>query len=272
MVWNDVHWDSSQADVVRVLEGKGLTVDSRPLGAVMGEVDATGAGMSAMISFSHDRPDHIAVTHEPRSKEAAAAILATLTGQSAEAPHSSSKILWRWDHDDTDAVILTITDDGRHFKEDYLRGDTSGSVGFASLAWTMSALEAAAALTVAGFDATVHGRNVSFSDEDDENGLDPEVSGEVLFGEEGMCSVELWGSSTDAGAARAKAIEERLGAPTRHEITTVTKVVAEAAIIDVARVEDVLTGNVEVRAGYRKKSTEFSSLRSSWGGGGPRRG
>jgi len=37
----------------------------------------------------------------------------------------------------------------------------------------------------------------------------------------------------------------------------VTKVVAEAAIIDVARVEDVLTGNVEVRAGYRKKSSEL---------------
>lgn len=256
MVWNDVHWDSSQANVVRVLEGKGLTVESRPLGAVMGEVDATGAGMSVRISFSHDRPDHIAVTHEPRSKEAAAAILATLMEQSAAASDSSSETLWRWDHEDTDAVILTITDDGRHFKEDYLRGNTSGTVGFASLAWSMSALDATAALTVAGFDATVHGRNVSFSDEDDENGLDPEVSGEVVFGDEGMFSVELWGPSTDAGAARANALEERLGAPTRHEITTQMEVVAEAAIISVARVEDVLTGNVEVRAGYRKKSTE----------------
>src|SRR5262249_19329698 len=143
----------------------------------------------------------------------------------------------RWKKAGAGVTTLVVANDGT-VREEYVRDNGAGDVGFAKLTWGMPVVAVVQALNAAGLVARAS---------KDATGLDPRThpnpppgctkrkeppetvtivkgdrEGKASFDAKGLTQVEISGPSTDKGAARMAEMEKALGKPASRESSTRT--------------------------------------------------
>lgn len=266
--WSVVRWDMTAPQIEDAFRVAGVTPR-----AGKSSIAVKGGGWDATIFLTANKASQIAVTGSKLSKDAAASVAAKMRERGGAPSRTSERIETRWKRAGGGAVTIVGASEGSAWtlREEYVKGGASGAVGFAELAWGMSAAATAQALTTAGWSA--HATKASAA------GLDPcsmpnappdcakkaaaqsvvftkgEAEGTASIGEAGLVQVVVSGPASDKAAAiaRAKAVEGALGKPSSIETSTKTQHEDAVARIELDVRERQPEGTFTVVETYRPK-------------------
>ena len=267
--WSVVRWDMSRADIEDAFKKAGTAVDAKTDPKTGSErVTAKHGSWSGVVYFSAKKPTNIVVTGERLTKDAAAQVTAKMKERGGAPTSTTERLEVRWRKAGGAATTIVVANDGT-VREEYVRDNGTGDVGFAKLKWGMAPADVVQALTAAGYPSKVTKAS---------GGLDPcslpnappdcakkkgpaesvtiakgDLEGRASFDQKGLTQLEISGPSTDKGAARLAEIEKSLGKPSSREKSTKTQHADDVAKIELEVKEKEPDGIFTVFETYRPK-------------------
>lgn len=267
--WSIVRWDMSRGDIEDAFKKAGTAVEAKTDVKTGAErVTVKHGSWHGVVYFSAKKPTNIVVTGERLTKDAAAQVTAKMKERAGAPTSTTERLEVRWRKAGGAATTIVVANDGT-VREEYVRDNGTGDVGFAKLKWGMAPADVQQDLTAAGYPSKVTKAS---------GGLDPcslpnappdcgkkkgpgesvtiakgDLEGRASFGDKGLTQLEISAPSTDKGAARLAEIEKALGKPAYREKSTKTQHADDVAKIELEVKEKEPDGIFTVFETYRPK-------------------